>query len=138
MTKSRAQLRGKPLDKDCYKARISTHEYGPNDNRKFCYDLMDLRTDDLCKECQSCNANVMNAQEPILDTKQLSKVIMDSIEEAIHKGPLLAFENSISTVNGKTIKRIILTCPSCKSLLVERQKYCHFCEQTIDWRVEDE
>ena len=34
MTKSRAQLRGKPLDKDCYKARISTHEYGPNDNRK--------------------------------------------------------------------------------------------------------
>jgi len=80
----------------------------------------------------------MNAQEPILDTKQLSKVIMDSIEEAIPKGPLLAFENSISTVNGTTITRIILTCPSCKSLLVERQKYCHFCEQTIDWRVEDE
>lgn len=44
----------------------------------------------------------MNASRPILDTKQLSKVIMDSIEEAIPKGPLLAFENSISTVNGTT------------------------------------
>lgn len=60
--KSRAQLRGKPLDKDCYKARVSTHEYGANDNRKFCYGLIDLRTDELCKECQSCKANVMNAQ----------------------------------------------------------------------------
>lgn len=33
----RAVVRGKPLDKDCKRANVSKHEYGPNDNRCFCY-----------------------------------------------------------------------------------------------------
>ena len=37
MAKSdRSVQRGKPLDKDCYKAHISKHEYGKDDNRCFC------------------------------------------------------------------------------------------------------
>ena len=35
--RGRAKLRGIPLDDDCKKAKISLHEYGPDDNRKFCY-----------------------------------------------------------------------------------------------------
>ena len=38
-TISRAVMRGKPLDKDCKRAYISKHEYGPNDNRCFCNGL---------------------------------------------------------------------------------------------------
>ena len=41
-------------------------------------------------------------------------------------------------VDKATLQKTALVCPSCKSLLVERQKYCHFCGQAIDWRVEDE
>ena len=97
---------------------------------------MDLRTDDLCKECQSCNANVMNAQEPIFDTEKLSKVIMDSIEETIPRKPLLAFADGV-TADGSIVQRTALVCPSCKSFLVERQKYCIKCGQAVDWRYEN-
>ena len=137
MTKTRGQLRGKPLDKDCYKAKISTHEYGPNDNRKFCYGLTDLRTDDLCKECQSCNANVMNAQKPLFDTERLSKVIIDSIEETIPRKALLVFADGV-TADGSIVQRTALVCPSCKSLLAEGQNYCTKCGQAIDWGVEND
>ena len=58
---SRAQLRGRPLDKDCEKAEISKHEYGPNDNRCFCYGLKDMMTDDLIDSCLDCPAYAMNA-----------------------------------------------------------------------------
>ena len=33
MRYSRADLRGKPLDEDCKKAKISRHEFGVNDKR---------------------------------------------------------------------------------------------------------
>ena len=57
---SRAQLRGRPLDKDCEKAEISKHESGPDDNRCFCYGLIDLSTELLLDKCRNCGACVMN------------------------------------------------------------------------------
>ena len=45
--RGRAAQRGKPLDDDCRKANISTHEYGMSDERKFCYGLMDCMTEEL-------------------------------------------------------------------------------------------
>jgi hypothetical protein len=38
-TISRAVVRGKSLDEDCKTTNVSKHEYGPNDNRCFCYGL---------------------------------------------------------------------------------------------------
>ena len=60
--KGRAAMRGKPLDEDCKKARISTHEYGPNDNRKFCLGLYDMMTDETLSKCKECKAFALNAE----------------------------------------------------------------------------
>lgn len=57
----RAKLRGKPLDKDCYGAIRSRHEYGLQDDRIFCYGLMDLMTEELLDKCKECKAHVDNA-----------------------------------------------------------------------------
>lgn len=42
---SRAKLRGKKLDADCKNAKITTNECGTEDNRKFCYGLLDMSTE---------------------------------------------------------------------------------------------
>ena len=42
---NRAQLRGKPLDKMCRKARTAPNQYA-HDNRIFCYGLIDLMYDE--------------------------------------------------------------------------------------------
>lgn len=34
---SRAKIRGKKLDEDCKRACTSTNEYGPDDDRVFCF-----------------------------------------------------------------------------------------------------
>lgn len=47
---TRATLRGKPLDDDCKIAKISKHEYGMNDDRCYCYGLVDSRTDDTLEK----------------------------------------------------------------------------------------
>lgn len=60
----RAKLRGKPLDDDCKTAIISTHEYGMEDNRKFCYGLMEMSTEELIDKCRTCKAHVDNAEPP--------------------------------------------------------------------------
>lgn len=60
--RGRAEQRGKQLDDDCYKANISTHEYGMNDDRKFCNGLMDCSTEDLLDKCRECDAYCMNAK----------------------------------------------------------------------------
>ncbi|MDQ0204097.1 hypothetical protein [Pectinatus haikarae] len=60
-TISRAVMRGKSLDADCKRAKISRYEYGPNDNRCFCYGLIDLRTDCLIDKCIQCSAYACNA-----------------------------------------------------------------------------
>ena len=46
----RDDLRGKPLDKDCKIAKISTNEYGPEDNRKYCYGLIEMSTEETLEK----------------------------------------------------------------------------------------
>lgn len=62
MKNDRATLRGKPLDDDCKKAKISKHEYGMNDNRCFCYGLIDMSTEELLPKCIKCGAYCLNAK----------------------------------------------------------------------------
>lgn len=59
---TRAELRGKPLNRDCYKANTTTGEYGKEDNRVFCYGLYQDRMEEIREECLNCNAYVNNAQ----------------------------------------------------------------------------
>lgn len=60
---NRAQLRGKPLDKDCKRANTITNEYGTQDDRVFCYGLYEEPTDWLIKKkCLECKAFVNNAE----------------------------------------------------------------------------
>ena len=47
---TRADLRGKPLDKDCKIAKISTNEYGPEDNRKYCYGGIEMSTEETLEK----------------------------------------------------------------------------------------
>lgn len=59
----RARLRGKELDEDCRRAHVTRHEYGPEDNRVFCYGLE--RQPGSCEEkCATCAAFVWNAGPP--------------------------------------------------------------------------
>ena len=65
MRTDRAAQRGKPLDGDCYKARISKHEYGMNDNRCFCYGLCAPHSVyEVHTKCLECGAYVDNAKPP--------------------------------------------------------------------------
>ena len=59
--RGRAKLRGKPLDENCKIARISTHEYGMADDRKYCYGICDEFPDELAEKCKTCGAYCMNA-----------------------------------------------------------------------------
>lgn len=60
-TISRAVMRGKPLDKDCKRAYISKHEYGPNDNRCFAMAFM-------------LNGLIVKSMKNVLIAKHLSKM----------------------------------------------------------------
>lgn len=60
---TRAELRGRRLDSDCYGARTTKHEFGPDDERVFCYGLLDC--DEIyAGECCECGAFVWNALPP--------------------------------------------------------------------------
>lgn len=60
---NRAQLRGEPLDEDCKKANIVKHEYGPKDNRIFCYGVCDGYDDfEVAEKCCKCKAYAYNAE----------------------------------------------------------------------------
>ena len=59
--RGRAKLRKKPLDDNCYLAKISTHEYGMNDDRKYCYGIYDKYPEELAEKCKTCGAYCMNA-----------------------------------------------------------------------------
>ena len=59
---SRAKMRGKALDYDCKKAKISTNESGPQDNRLFCYGLIDCSTESYLEKCINCGAFVDSAK----------------------------------------------------------------------------
>ena len=59
---SRAKLRGKPLDSDCMRAYRTTHEYGMEDDRVYCYGLLEGMGDwSIRKKCRTCGAYVDNA-----------------------------------------------------------------------------
>ena len=59
---SRAKLRGKPLDNDCKQAHRTTHEYGMEDDRVYCYGLYEDMSDwEIRKKCRECGAYVDNA-----------------------------------------------------------------------------
>ena len=60
---NRAKLRGKPLDSDCKMANRTTHEYGPEDDRVYCYGLDEDMSDWMIqKKCRECGAFVDNAK----------------------------------------------------------------------------
>ena len=61
---TRAELRGKPLNKDCYKANTTTNECGENDNRVFCFGLYKDKMEEIRDECMRCKANVVYADHP--------------------------------------------------------------------------
>ena len=61
-TVNRAILRGKKLDADCKKASITINEYGPQDNRLFCYGLVDCSTESYLEKCINCGAFIDNAK----------------------------------------------------------------------------
>ena len=61
---SRAKLRGKKLDEDCKSCCTSSNEYGPDDDRVFCYGLIDCSTDEIIEKCKNCKALVYNAAPP--------------------------------------------------------------------------
>ncbi len=64
---SRAQLRGQPLDPLCKKAHTTTHEYGPEDKRVFCYGLICCENDEPEELCAVCGAYVRN-ETPLEET----------------------------------------------------------------------
>ena len=59
---NRAILRGEKLDDDCKKANTTINEYGPQDNRCFCYGLMDCSTESYLEKCINCGAFIDNAK----------------------------------------------------------------------------
>lgn len=59
MSIPRSVLRGYPLLPMCRLAKISKHEYGPDDDRCFCYGLVDGKTDAPLYECVNCGAYVI-------------------------------------------------------------------------------
>ena len=59
---TRAELRGKPLDSDCYRANKSLHESGFNDDRVFCYGLYKDMADEIKDKCKECKAFAGNAE----------------------------------------------------------------------------
>ena len=57
--------------------------------------------------------------------------IKELVEKATPKKSLIAFADGV-TVDGSIVRRTALVCPSCKSLLIEGQKYCHSCGQRLE------
>lgn len=62
---TRPMLRGKPLDPDCRKAYKVKHEYGPEDDRVFCFGLTEDMADwKIQDKCLQCGAYVGNCTPP--------------------------------------------------------------------------
>ena len=59
---NRAELRGKPLERNCYGVHTTKHEFGKNDNRIFCYGIVDSMTDELLPQCKECRAMIDYAE----------------------------------------------------------------------------
>ena len=63
-TIDRKHLRNAPLHWFCGKAYTTRHEYGPDDNRVFCYGTVDMMTDEYLVACKKCKAFVYNSTPP--------------------------------------------------------------------------
>ena len=61
--------------------------------------------------------------------------LQELVDKATPKKTLTAFADGV-TADGSIVQKTALVCPSCKSLLVERQKYCPSCGQALDLMVE--
>ena len=61
---NRAKLRGKPLDADCKRAHTSRYEYGLEDDRVFCFGIIDCKESIFLPKCMRCRAFVNNAEPP--------------------------------------------------------------------------
>lgn len=61
---NRAKLRGAPLELFCKRAHTTTHEYGQDDDRVFCYGIVNCMNDELLSDCRNCKAHVDNAEPP--------------------------------------------------------------------------
>ena len=59
--RTREDMRGRMLDRDCYRAEVSKYEGGSGDDRCFCYGLVDKMTEDYLSKCCECGAFAHNA-----------------------------------------------------------------------------
>lgn len=63
--KTRAQMRGKPLDDDCKRyGRPDPYQYGENDKRCFCTGIWNKMYEEIERDCLTCNAWNGNAEPP--------------------------------------------------------------------------
>lgn len=104
---NRAKLRGKPLDLDCKTAQIATHEYGPNDDRIFCYGLYDKRYDAPYDKCYGCKAFVENAT-PLIDA-------------TLRPCPFCAAQAQ-AVVDDETEEKFLIQCTDCKATTGEFER----------------
>lgn len=61
---TREDLRGKPLLKECNKARQVNYLYGIDDKRILCYGLLDSTGKNIASMCLNCKAYAYNAKPP--------------------------------------------------------------------------
>ena len=70
---SRAKLRGTPLEPYCKKANTTTHEFGKEDNRVYCYGLYQNNisgtSEEIAECCRKCKAYIDNAT-PLKEVKK--------------------------------------------------------------------
>ena len=59
---TRAQLRGSPLKPECRRAHVVKHEWGPDDNRCYCYGKLSPDCELIDDECYACGAFVNNSE----------------------------------------------------------------------------
>lgn len=62
---TRAQLRGKRLNSICKRAKTTTNEAGPEDNRILCYGFYDpmFESHPPIKICKECPAYIWNDEQ---------------------------------------------------------------------------
>ncbi len=97
----RADLRGCPLDKDCYEAYRCSHIYGSEDNRVFCCGRYKDKHFNIDDKCLSCKAYVYNS-EP-LDTNITNKEMLKQILSRIN---LNSKENLIIKVFANKLEKV--------------------------------
>ena len=87
-TIDRKHLRNAPLLPFCGKAHTTRHEYGPDDNRVFCYGVIDKMTDEYLVACKKCKAFVSNStpqkEEIFHEVERFDNLMYDGCEPHWH------------------------------------------------------